>query len=515
MTSVLRPLPDLAAALERREITSVEIVEDSLARIAERNDDLNAFLAVDRPGALAAATASDVRRARGEARGLLDGIPFAIKDNIVARGLPTTCGSRILERYVSPWDAEVVERLLAAGAVLLGKVNLDEFAMGSSNETSAFGPVRNPHALDRVPGGSSGGSCAAVASGMAPLALGSSTGGSIRLPASYCGVVGVKPTYGRVSRRGLVAFGSSLDQIGPIARTVEGVAVALAAISGFDPADATSLDRPVPDWRAELGRGVGGMRLGVVREFLGEGIDAGIRRRVESALERLAAAGAEIIEVTMPHTRWAVAAYYVVASAEASSNLARYDGIRYGHRAAHPVDLEDLYERSRSEGFGDEVKRRLMIGTFALSAGYHDAYYGRAMRARDLVRRDYAEAFARVDALLSPISPVPPFPLAERTGDPLAMYLVDALTVPANLAGVPAMSVPLPPLAAGAGRAAPATAGDDPPDGPGARLPAGLQIQAPWLEEGRLFRVAAAWEALAGPADPPAARSRAGEGGAP
>ncbi len=475
MRPALRSLPDLARDLESGGITSTAIVDDALARIAERNDELNVFLHIDEAGARAAAAAADVRRARGESRGPLDGIPYALKDNIVTRGMPTTCGSRILENFVSPYDATVVERLRAAGAVLLGKVNLDEFAMGSSNEHSAYGPVRNPHDPERVPGGSSGGSCAAVAAGMAPLALGSSTGGSIRLPASYCGVVGVKPGYGRVSRYGLVAFGSSLDQIGPVANSVEGAALAMRAVAGFDSRDATSQDAPVPDWSADIGGGVEGMTVGVIRELLGDGVDSGIRERIEAAIDGLEAGGARVVDVAMPHASWAVAAYYVVSSAEASANLARFDGVRYGRRAADPSDLEDLYVRSRSEGFGDEVKRRIMIGTFALSSGYYDAYYGRAMRARELVRQDYAAAFGRADVLLSPVSPVPPFRLGERLDDPLAMYLVDALTIPANLAGVPAMSVP-----------AGATDGG---------LPVGLQIQAPVGEEGRMLRVAAAWEA--------------------
>jgi aspartyl-tRNA(Asn)/glutamyl-tRNA(Gln) amidotransferase subunit A len=481
-----RTIPDLAAALHAGELTATELVGDALDRIEERNVRLRAFLSVDVDGAKAAATASDERRAEGRARGPFDGIPYALKDSIVARGLPATCGSRILENFVSPYDSTVATRLREAGAILVGKTNLDEFAMGSSNEHSAFGAASNPWDESRVPGGSSGGSCVAVAAGMAPLAFGSETGGSVRLPASYCGVVGVKPTYGRVSRYGLVAFGSSLDQIGPVTRDVAGAAAALAAVAGLDPCDATSADAPVPDWgtAVEEGRdGLQGLRVGVVRDFLGDGVDAGVRERVDAAVMDLGRQGAEIVEVELPNVRYAVAAYYVVASAEASANLARFDGVRYGRRAEDVADLEEMYTKSRSEGFGDEVKRRIMIGTFALSAGYYDAYYGRAMRARRLIQRDYERAFQSADVLISPVAPTPAFPLGERMAEPLAMYLTDAMTVPANLAGVPAISVP---------------AGDA--DG----LPVGLQIQAPHFREDQLFRAAAAHETAVGPAPVPA-----------
>jgi aspartyl-tRNA(Asn)/glutamyl-tRNA(Gln) amidotransferase subunit A len=480
----LWPIPEISRALAARELTSRDVTEDCLRRIDELNETLNVFLHVDREAALRGAVEADDRRAAGSARGPLDGIPFALKDNIVARGQPVTCGSRILEPFVSPYDAAVLTRMRAAGGVLLGKTNLDEFAMGSSNEHSAFGPVRNPHDPARVPGGSSGGSCAAVAAGMAPLAFGTDTGGSVRLPASFCGVVGVKPGYGRVSRYGLVAFGSSLDQIGPVARTVEGCALALGAVAGADPNDTTSNPAQVPDYAASLGEGVKGVKVGVVREFLGEGIDASIRAAVEAAVRGLEDLGAEIVEVSMPHTKYGIAAYYVVASAEASSNLARFDGARYGRRAEGVSELEELYTRSRTEGFGDEVRRRILIGTFTLSAGYYEAYYGRAMKARSLIRRDYETAFGVADVLVSPTSPTPPFPLGERLDDPLAMYLTDAMTVPANLAGIPALSVPC-----------------TTPDG---ALPVGLQIQAPDLREDLMVRVAAAYEAKAGVAPVPA-----------
>jgi len=467
-------VPELAAALAAGEITSAEIVDDCLERIGERDGEIGAFVHVDADGARAAARASDERRAAGHALGPLDGIPCAIKDNIAVRGLPLTCASRILEGFVSPYDAAVVERLRAAGVVILGKTNLDEFAMGSSSEHSRFGPVRNPLDPARVPGGSSGGSCAAVAAGMTPLALGSDTGGSVRLPASFCGVVGLKPSYGRISRYGLVAFASSLDQVGPVARTVGGAAMVLAAVAGPDPRDATSSPAPVPDGGAPAGD-LRGMRVGVLRETLGEGMDTAVRRRVEAAVETLRTLGADVVDAALPHARYGVAAYYVMASAEASSNLARYDGARYGRRADTVTDLESLYTTSRSEGFGDEVKRRILLGTFALSAGYHDAYYGRAMRARALIRRDHDEVFRAADVLVSPVAPTPAFRLGERTDDPLAMYLTDSLTIPASLAGIPAISVPCGATDEG--------------------LPVGLQLQAPFLEEARLLRVAAAFEA--------------------
>jgi aspartyl-tRNA(Asn)/glutamyl-tRNA(Gln) amidotransferase subunit A len=483
----LRPVPELSAALAAGALSSRDLVEDCLAAVAERGAALGAFLSVDADGARAGAAAADARRAGGARIGPLDGIPFALKDNIVARGLPATCGSRILERFVSPYDATAVERLRAAGAVLLGKTNLDEFAMGSSTEHSAFGPARNPHDPARVPGGSSGGSCAAVAAGRAPLAVGSDTGGSVRLPASFCGVVGMKPGYGRVSRYGLVAFGSSLDQIGPVARTVGGVAAALQAIAGADPRDATSNPAPVPDLVAAAAAGaagdLAGVRVGVLRD-LPAGGDPEVTARVAEAVAALAAAGAEIVDVRLPSARHGVAAYYVVAGAEASSNLARFDGARYGRRAEGAHDLEELDTASRSEGFGDEVKRRILLGTFALSAGYYDAYYGRAMRARARIKADFDDAFLVADVIASPVAATPAFAVGERTDDPLAMYLTDALTIPANLAGIPAISVPCG-----------VTSG---------KLPVGLQLQAPALREDLLLRVAAAYEAAAGAAAPPA-----------
>ncbi|MBZ0269023.1 aspartyl/glutamyl-tRNA amidotransferase subunit A, partial [bacterium] len=370
--------------------------------------------------------------------------------------------------------------------VLLGKANLDEFGMGSSNEHSAFGAVRNPHDPDRVPGGSSGGSCASVAAGYAPLAFGTDTGGSVRLPASWCGVVGFKPTYGRVSRSGLVAFASSLDQIGPVARTVEGAALAFAAVRGHDPAEATSLPDLPDEAAAERTRGtrsVRGMRVGVIRAFLGEGVDTDVTARAEEAIAALVRAGATVHDVALPHARYAIAAYYVIASAEASSNLARFDGVRYGHRSAEAATLDELYVRTRTTGFGAEVRRRILLGTFALSAGYAARYYGRASRVRDLIRADFDAAFANADVLVSPVAPTPAFPLGERADDPLSMYLTDAMTIPASLAGLPAASVPM---------------------GNAGALPVGLQILAPRTRDARVLRVAAALEEALGPAPPPA-----------
>jgi aspartyl-tRNA(Asn)/glutamyl-tRNA(Gln) amidotransferase subunit A len=470
-------LPELSADLAAGRLSAADLTEDCLARIEERNGELNAVALVDAEGARAAAAASDERRAAGRQLGPLDGIPYALKDNIVARGLPVTCASRVLDGYVSPYDATLVARLRAAGAVLLGKTNLDEFAMGSSNEHSRFGPARNPHDPSRVPGGSSGGSCAAVAAGMTPLAFGSETGGSVRLPASFCGVVGLKPSYGRVSRYGLVAFGSSLDQIGPIARTVGGVAMALAVVAGQDPRDATSNPAAPPEYRPAKGARLDGLRVGVIREHAAEGVEPEVRQRIDEAVRRLESLGAVVADASLPHARHGVAAYYVVASAEASSNLARYDGARYGRRAKSFAGLEEMYTRSRSEGFGDEVKRRILLGTFALSAGYYDAYYGRAMRVRRLIQEDFERAFARADVLASPVSPGAAFRIGERVDDPLAMYLSDALTIPANLAGVTALSVPCGATSAG--------------------LPVGLQLHAPFLGEERLLRVAEAFESAA------------------
>jgi aspartyl-tRNA(Asn)/glutamyl-tRNA(Gln) amidotransferase subunit A len=407
-------------------------------------------------------------------RGPLAGVPIAVKDVLATVDLPTTCGSRVLEGYHSPFDATAVRRARAAGAVVIGKTNMDEFAMGSSTENSAYGPTLNPHDRTRVPGGSSGGSAAAVAAGYVPMALGSDTGGSVRQPAAFCGVVGIKPTYGRVSRYGLVAYASSLDQVGTFGRTVADAAKLLAAVSGHDARDATSIAKSVPDFAAAVGRGVKGLVVGVPKEYLPEGLDAELRGRFDAALEALGARGAEVKWVSLPHTRYAIPCYYVIATAEASSNLSRYDGVRYGVRHEGD-DLPSMYERSRSRGLGAEVKRRVMLGTYALSAGYYDQYYGTAQRARLLITEDFRRAFASgVDVLFTPTSPTPAFALGERTADPIEMYLSDVFTVTANLAGIPGVSVPI-------GRVR--------------GLPVGGQVLAPWWAEERMLAVAGALEA--------------------
>ena len=409
----------------------------------------------------------------------LGGIPIAIKDNINVLGQPCTCGSRFLaENYRSPYDATVIRKLRAAGAIPFGRMNLDEFAMGSSTENSALQTTRNPHDGERIPGGSSGGSAAAVADLTAIAALGSDTGGSIRQPASHCGVVGLKPSYGRVSRYGLVAFASSLDQIGPLTRSVEDAARILQVIAGPDPLDSTCLEAAVPDYLCGLNDGVKGLKLGLPKEYFGDGIDPGVRRQVLAAVEALAAQGAEVVDISLPHTEYAVATYYVLAPAEASSNLSRFDGIRYGHRAAGPVDILDLYQRSREDGFGPEVKRRIILGTYVLSSGYYDAYYNRAQKVRSLIRRDFEAAFARVDAILSPVAPTPARKLGGSAIDPLHEYLSDIFTLAPNLAGICAISVPC---------------GMTAFDG-AAALPVGLQIFGPQLGEAMLLRVARAAE---------------------
>jgi aspartyl-tRNA(Asn)/glutamyl-tRNA(Gln) amidotransferase subunit A len=448
------------------------LTEDCLRRIDAVDERVGAFLRVDRESALARAV--EIDGAGGESRGLLAGLPVAVKDNICARGEPATCASRMLESFVPPYDAHVIENLRAAGAVLLGRTNLDEFAMGSSCENSAFQPTRNPWDFARTPGGSSGGSAAAVAAGMVPLALGSDTGGSIRQPASFCGIVGLKPTYGRVSRYGLVAFASSLDQIGPFARDVYGAALLLEAIAGHDPRDSTSADVPVPSFTQTLEQPLEGLRIGVAREHFTAGLDQEVERAVRDALETYRSLGAEVREISLPHSQYCVAVYYIVASSEASSNLARYDGVHYGHRAAQFDNMIDMYAATRGEGFGSEVKRRIMLGTYALSSGYYDAYYLKALKVRRLIRRDFDAAFAGVDVIASPVSPVPAFKLGELLDDPLAMYLNDIYTITANLAGIPAISLPC--------------------GFSGSGLPIGLQLMAAPFEEERLLRAARMYE---------------------
>jgi aspartyl-tRNA(Asn)/glutamyl-tRNA(Gln) amidotransferase subunit A len=428
-------------AVRSRQISVVEACQASLERIAAADPELNAFLKVDNSGALARAAELDRRHAELSHLSLF-GVPVALKDNLCTKTLPTTAGSRVLDGYIPPYDATVVERLEAAGAVIVGKTNCDEFAMGSSTENSAYYPTRNPWAADRTPGGSSGGSAAAVAARLVPAALGSDTGGSIRQPAALCGVVGLKPTYGRVSRFGLVAFASSLDQIGPITTTVADAALMLSAIAGHDPRDATSSTTAIEDYQAALTGDAKGLRIGVPHTLLAEGVDGDVLGMFRAALDVLRQSGAQLVDVELPHSRHAIPVYYLVATAEASSNLARYDGVRYGYRARDATSLGEMYDRTRGGGFGPEVKRRIILGTYVLSAGYYDAYYLKAQQVRTLIRRDYETALGSVDVVAMPTSPTPAFRLGERISDPLQMYLVDVFTVSANLAGLPGLTVP-------------------------------------------------------------------------
>jgi aspartyl-tRNA(Asn)/glutamyl-tRNA(Gln) amidotransferase subunit A len=459
---------ELAAALAARRLSSVELTQACLDRIA-RADALNAFITLDPARSLAQARAADARIARGEG-GPLTGIPIAHKDIFCAQGWLTTCGSKMLANFVAPYDAHVVESLDRAGAVLLGKTNMDEFAMGSSNESSHFGPVRNPWHTGFVPGGSSGGSAAAVAARLVPCATGTDTGGSIRQPAALCGISGIKPTYGRVSRYGMIAFASSLDQGGPLARTAADLAVLLGAMAGFDPRDSTSLDRPQEDYGRDLERPLAGLRIGLPREYFGPGMADDVRRAVEEAIAAFRKLGATTVEVALPNTGLAVPAYYVIAPAEASSNLSRYDGVRYGYRAPEYADLADMYCKTRAQGFGPEVKRRILVGTYVLSHGYYDAYYLQAQRVRRLIARDFADAFRRCDVILGPTSPTVAFRVGEKAADPVTMYLNDIYTTAANLAGLPALSIPC---------------------GFGAEgLPVGLQLAGDYFAEARLLNVA-------------------------
>jgi aspartyl-tRNA(Asn)/glutamyl-tRNA(Gln) amidotransferase subunit A len=461
-------LRELAAGLQGRKFSSRELTQHFLDRITRLDAGLNSFVTVCADAALTEADVADARLAAGEADPLT-GIPIAHKDIFCTHGVRTSCGSRMLDRFVAPYDATLVGRLRAAGAVMLGKTNMDEFAMGSSNETSWYGPVRNPWAPDRVPGGSSGGSAAAVAARLTPAATGTDTGGSIRQPAALCGITGLKPTYGRVSRWGMIAFASSLDQGGPMARSAEDAAVLLNAIAGFDPRDSTSVDMPVPDYTATLGDGIEGLRIGLPKEYFGTGLDAGVAGSIEAAVAELGRLGAVVVEISLGNTALAVPTYYVVAPAECSSNLARFDGVRYGHRCDDPRDLEDLYKRSRAEGFGTEVKRRILIGTYVLSAGYYDAYYLKAQQLRQLISDDFRRAFETVDVIMGPTAPTTAFRLGEKADDPVTMYLSDIYTIAANLAGLPGMSIPV-----------------EPADG----LPVGLQIIGNYFAEGRLLNVA-------------------------
>ncbi len=467
----------IRAALAGEKTSARELTTEFYARIEKQNASLNAFLALCPERAFAQADRIDALVKAGGSLPPLAGVPMAIKDVIATRGVPTTCGSRILEGYLPPYDATAVARLEGAGAIVLGKTNCDEFAMGSSNENSAYGPVRNPVALDRVPGGSSGGSAAAVAAGLAVAALGTDTGGSIRQPGSFCGIPAMMPSYGRVSRYGLIAFASSLDRIGPFATTVRDAALIMAVIAGRDANDSTSAAAPVADYAAELDKPIKGLRIGIPQEYFGEGMDAAVRQKIEAGIELLKKLGCQPVELKMPHTDYAIAAYYIVATAEASSNLARYDGVRYGLRVPGAT-LAEMYKKTRGRGFGPEVKRRIMLGTYALSAGYYDAYYKKAQQVRALIARDFAEAFSRVDAIVTPTSPVPAFRLGERTDDPLQMYLADIYTVTGSLAGVPGISLPC-------GKT---------PEG----LPVGLQIFGNTFGESRVLQLAHSFEKAGG-----------------
>ncbi len=459
---------ELAAGLRGGEFSSEELTRYYLDRIDRLDPGLNSYITVTSEEALQAARAADERLRSGEATPLT-GIPVAQKDIFCTLGVRTSCGSRMLDRFVAPFDATVVARFKEAGAVILGKTNMDEFAMGSSNETSWYGPVRNPWDTDRVPGGSSGGSAAAVAARLCVAATGTDTGGSIRQPAALCGITGLKPTYGRVSRFGMIAFASSLDQGGPMARSAEDVAALLQVMAGFDPKDSTSVDEPVPDYTASLSDDIAGLKIGLPKEYFGEGLDPGVGKAVETAIEAYRKLGAEVVEISLPNTNLAIPTYYVVAPAECSSNLARFDGVRYGHRCENPRDLEDLYKRSRGEGFGAEVKRRILIGTYALSAGYYDAYYLKAQQIRHLISEDFKTAFKQVDVIMGPTSPTTAFGIGEKTDDPVTMYLSDIYTIAVNLAGLPGMSIPVEPV-----------------DG----KPVGLQIIGNYFDEARLLNVA-------------------------
>jgi aspartyl-tRNA(Asn)/glutamyl-tRNA(Gln) amidotransferase subunit A len=463
-------IADLQSLLRRKEISPREVVDSLRARIESVEPKIDAYLSIDFEAAAKEAEKANVDLPLG-------GVPIAIKDLINVKGQPCTCGSKILANYRSPYDATVIQKLRAAGAVPFGKTNMDEFAMGSSTENSSVKVTRNPWDMSRVPGGSSGGSAAAVAADSAFGALGTDTGGSIRQPASLCGVVGVKPSYGRVSRFGVTAFASSLDQVGPLSKTVRDSALIMNAMAGHDPQDSTSLNETVPDYTKNLGRDLKGMRLGLPKEYMIEGIDPQVKSAVDVAIKQLQSLGAEIVDVSLPHTDYGIAVYYFLATAEASANLARFDGVRYGYRAKDPKDLLDHYGRTREEGFGAEVKRRIILGTYVLSSGYYDAYYVRAQKVRELIRQDFVQAFEKVDAIVSPTSPVPAFKLGERTADPLAMYLADIFTNTGNLAGICGISVPC-----GLAKVN------------GNQLPIGLQILGKALDEARIFQIAHAYE---------------------
>ncbi len=468
----MKTVTDIRSGLAAGEFSSVEITQDYLARIALHNPALNCFISVTEDIALAQASAADAALAKGDAAALT-GVPLAYKDLFCTDGVRTSCGSRILDNFIAPYDATVIENFKRDGAVMLGKTNMDEFAMGSSNENSYYGSVANPWNTAHVPGGSSGGSAAAVAAGLAPGATGTDTGGSIRQPAALCGVTGIKPTYGRVSRYGMIAYGSSLDQGGPFARNAEDCALLLQTMSGFDRRDSTSAEQAVPDYSAGLGQGVEGLKIGLPKEYFAEGLDGKIAAVIDTAIFELRKLGAEVLDISLPNTGLSIPTYYVIAMAECSSNLSRMDGVRFGHRCENPVDLEDLYKRSRGEGFGDEVKRRIMIGTYALSAGYYDAYYLKAQQLRRMIKNDFQQAFDSVDLILGPTTPETAFAIGAKTDDPVSMYLQDIYTISLNLAGLPGMSLPV---------------------GFSDGLPVGMQLIGNYFDETTLLRTAHSYQ---------------------
>ncbi len=463
-----KTIAQLAAGLKSGEFSSVELTEHYINRIKNHDGELNSYITVSDDIALAQAKQADETIANGKA-GLLTGIPFAQKDIFCTNGVKTSCGSKMLDNFIAPYDATVIESFNNAGAVMLGKTNMDEFAMGSSNETSFYGPVKNPWDTEYVPGGSSGGSAAAVAARLAPASTGTDTGGSIRQPAALCNLTGLKPSYGRVSRYGMIAFASSLDQAGTFTQTAEDAALMLGVMAGLDEKDSTSIDEPVPDYTASLNQDVKGLKVGLPKEYFADGLDVEVAKRIDDAINEYKKLGAEFVEISLPNTHLSVPAYYIVAPAECSSNLSRFDGVRFGYRCEDPKDLEDLYKRSRGEGFGDEVKRRIMVGAYALSSGYYDAYYLKAQKIRRLIANDFSEAFKQVDVIMSPTTPTPAFKVGEKNDDPISMYYSDIYTIAVNLAGLPGMSVPC---------------------GMVNNLPVGLQIIAPYFAEAKLLNVA-------------------------
>jgi len=468
MPAMTTTVAEIQQGLADGQFSSVEITQDYLTKIGLFNDSINCFITITDDLALQQAKAADAIIAAGNAQPLT-GVPLAHKDIYCTDGIKTSCASKILDNFIAPYDATVIEKFNQSGAVMLGKTNMDEFAMGSSNENSFYGPVANPWDFERVPGGSSGGSAAAVAARLAPAATGTDTGGSIRQPAALCGISGIKPTYGRVSRYGMIAFGSSLDQGGPLAQSAEDCAILLQTMAGFDPRDSTSIDQPVPDYTTHINQDIKGLKIGLPEEYFAEGLDADVARVIDAAIEEYRKLGADIIDIKLPNSGLSIPVYYVVASAECSSNLSRFDGVRFGHRCDNPTDLEDLYKRSRSEGFGDEVKRRIMIGTYALSAGYYDAYYLKAQQLRRLIKQDYEKAFTEVDAILCPVTPEIAFKQGDKTDDPVSMYLQDIYTIALNLAGLPGMSIPA---------------------GFSQGMPVGLQLIGNYFEESRLLNLA-------------------------